>query len=224
VASTEYGGLLAELGPEASDELCRRGTTRRFPRGAIMMLEGDPSNSLYVLLEGRVKASSFGLDGREVLLSVHGPGEGIGIIGAIDGATRSATVTCLESCVVAIVDRDVMRAFVEERPDTAFAFLRAVCWLFRYTNQRQIDLSARAVLGRTSAQLADMATRFGVPVDDGGIRIDMPVTHEQLAAAVGTSREAVGKALQQLQKLGLVAHRRRELTVLDLDRLVEHVQ
>jgi CRP-like cAMP-binding protein len=189
-----------------------------------MILEGDASNSLYLLLEGRVKASSFGLDGKEVLLSVHGPGEGIGMVGAIDGETRSATVTCLDSCLVSVVDRDAMRAFVEERPQTAFAFLRALCWLFRYTNQRQIDLNARAVLGRTAAQLADMATRFGAPGDDGAIRIDMPVTHEQLAAAVGTSREAVGKALQQLQKLGLVAHRRRELTVLDLDGLVAHVQ
>jgi CRP/FNR family transcriptional regulator, cyclic AMP receptor protein len=218
--------LLDALGPEAAADLCGRGTVRRFPRGATLMLEGDFGRTVFLLREGRVKVSAHSYDGREVLLNVHGPGEAIGLIAAFDEAPRTATVTCLEPCVAVAVDVADVRAFTEERPGAAYELLRAVCRLFRYTNQRQIDLSALDVLGRVAAQLADLAMRFGEPAEPpaGAIRIGITVTHEQLASAVGTSREAVGKAVQRLQKLDLVAHRRRELTVLDLDGLVEHAR
>src|SRR5262249_48325888 len=109
-------------------------------------------------------------------------------------------------------------------PSAAFAIMRALCRLFRYTNRRQIDLSALDVLGRVAAQLSDLASRFGTPDDDDGIRITLPITHDQLASAVATSREAVGKAMQRLTRLGLIEYQRRQVTVLDLDQLLEYAQ
>jgi CRP-like cAMP-binding protein len=215
--------LLATLDPEALNDLQQRSQRRRFPRGATLMLEGDTGRSAFLMLEGRVKVSSVSIDGREVLLNVHGPGELVGLVSAIDGEPRSGTVTCLEPCEALVVDGDALRAFVDAHPAAAYELLRAMCRIFRYTNRRQIDLSSLDVLGRVAAQLVDLANRFGAP-EVHGVRIDLPVTHEQLAAAVGTSREAVGKALQRLQALDLVSHRRRELTVLDVERLAEHAQ
>jgi CRP-like cAMP-binding protein len=70
---TEPRGLLATLDPEALQDLQRRGQRRRFPRGGTLMLEGDSGRATFLLLDGRVKVSSVSIDGREVLLNVHGP-------------------------------------------------------------------------------------------------------------------------------------------------------
>jgi CRP/FNR family transcriptional regulator, cyclic AMP receptor protein len=212
-------GLLGRLSPAAAAAMSERGVRRRLPAGSVLFHEGDPSDRFVVLLQGRVKASSWSLDGREVLLNLQGPGEAVGLPGAVDGGVRASSVTAIEPIEFFSITSPQLRAYLTEFPEAAIPLMEELCDLFRRSNRKQLDFGTLGALGRTARQLAALADDFGEPAPTGGIDIALPLTHQDLAAWVGTSREAVGKAMQQIERMGLVSSRRRHVTVLDVDAL-----
>jgi CRP/FNR family transcriptional regulator, cyclic AMP receptor protein len=212
-------GLLGRLPPSAAEALTGRGLRRRLPAGSVLFHEGDPSDRFVVLVKGRVKASSWALDGREVLLNLQGPGEAVGLPGAVDGGVRTSSVTAIEPIDFFSITSPQLRAYLADFPEAAIPLMEELCDLFRRSNRKQLDFGTLGALGRVARQIAALADDFGEPSAAGGIDIALPLTHQDLAAWVGTSREAVGKAMQQLERMDLVATRRRHVTVLDLDAL-----
>ena len=209
-------GLLSRLSPTAATALADRGVRRRLPAGSVVFHEGDPSDRFVVLLKGRIKASSWSLDGREVLLNLQGPGEAVGLPGAVDEGRRTSSVTAIEPIEFFSVTSTQLREFLTEYPESAIPFMEELCDLFRRSNRKQLDFGTLGALGRVARQLAALADDFGEPAATGGTDIALPLTHQDLAAWVGTSREAVGKAMQQLERMELVTTRRRHVTVLDV--------
>ncbi|MFO0520815.1 MAG: cyclic nucleotide-binding domain-containing protein, partial [bacterium] len=94
-----------------TEALAAHGVVRRFPRNAVIITEGDTSDSLYVIITGRVKVYLADETGREVVLNVHGPGEYIGEMSLTEG-TRTASVMALETCELSIVSQSVFRQFI----------------------------------------------------------------------------------------------------------------
>ena len=103
--------------------LAEHGAVRHYPKGAIIITEGDPSDSLYVILSGRVKVYLSDGEGREVVLDVHGPGTYVGEM-AFDDAPRSASVMTLEPCALSVLSGKHFREFVSANPDAAVHLLR----------------------------------------------------------------------------------------------------
>jgi CRP/FNR family transcriptional regulator len=116
---------------------------------------------------------------------------------------------------------DDLEVFLKEHPGAAFPVITSVCRLFRRANRKQLDFGSLDTQGRVARQLSALAEEFGVPDDEGNIRIDLPLTHADLAAWVGSSREAVGRAVQRLRTLGVIDNRRRTVVVVDAKRLAE---
>src|SRR5690606_28285153 len=82
-------------------------TRRSVPRSSTVMASGDPTDSLYIVLSGRLKVMMSDAEGKEVILSILGPGEFFGEMGLIDDSPRSATVIAIEPCeLLAIAKRD----------------------------------------------------------------------------------------------------------------------
>ncbi|GAA3308366.1 cyclic nucleotide-binding domain-containing protein [Nonomuraea dietziae] len=94
--TAEAGEFLTKLTPEEITALKAAGRPKSWERGAVVMSEGDTSDWVLLLLDGRVKVSSHTSGGTEVVLAVRGPGGLLGDMSAIDGSARSATVTALE--------------------------------------------------------------------------------------------------------------------------------
>src|SRR3954452_1108353 len=100
------------------------GVLRHFNARTTLLHEGDEANGAYVVMAGRLKASSSQADGREQLLSVHGPGDAIGLVGAIDGGVRTASVTTFERSELLFVARERWFEQFAERPALAVAVMR----------------------------------------------------------------------------------------------------
>src|SRR5436190_447402 len=82
-------------------------TRKSAPRASTIMAGGDPTDSLYIVLSGRLKVMMSDSDGKEVILSILGPGEFFGEMGLIDDEPRSASVVTIEPCeLLSIVLRD----------------------------------------------------------------------------------------------------------------------
>jgi len=210
------GEFLSMLTANEVEEMRAAGRPRRWERGTTVMSEGDTSDWVLVLTEGRVKVSSHTSSGTEVVLAVRGPGGLLGEMSAIDGSPRSATVTALEP-IAGIVVRD-FPAFLQAHGRIAVLLMQLVTGRLRDADRKRIEYGAFDTTGRVATRLIELAERYGEKTNSG-VRVALPLSQDELAGWTGASREAVSKALRLLRDRGLIETGRRRVVIHDLDGL-----
>jgi CRP/FNR family transcriptional regulator, cyclic AMP receptor protein len=184
-----------------------------------MFVEGEQSDRVLAILDGRVKVSLVTADGKEVVLAVRGPGDILGELAFIDGEPRSATATALDPVSSVVVSAADFTHFLESHPRVALLLLRMVSRRLRDADNKRAEFAAFDTVGRVASRLLELAERFGEPDGANGILITLPLTQEELAGWTGPSREAVSKALSTLRSVGFIHTRRRAITILDAEGL-----
>lgn len=231
VDAFEPGSFLADLTAEERADLERRARVRHWARGAVIFHEGESPGWVVVMLSGRVKASSHGENGVEVLLAVRGPGAVLGEVSAIDGLPRSATVATLEPAESLVLTAREFLAFLEAHHRVSLMIMRMICQRWRDADRKRVEFGMLDATGRVAQRLVELAERYGVPWDGRGhrppgagssVRITLSLTQEELAGWVGASREAVSKALRTLRAHGWIETGRRRVVVHDLQALRRH--
>ena len=217
-SGTPSVGFLGSLSAEEQDAFVRRGRRRRYPGGTALFREGEQSEGILVVLRGRVKVSFFTDEGREIVLSVRGPGDLLGELSTIDGEPRSATGTALGPVEALLVGADDFAAILEEHPRVGVLLLKMLSRRLREATRRRIEYGAFDTLGRVASRLVELADQYGED-SPAGVRILLPLTQVELAGWVGASREAVSLALRTLRRQGCVETHRRGITVLDREAL-----
>ena len=194
------------------------GRRQRLRAGAILFSEGDVSNRVALVLEGRLKVSSFTEDGRETVLGFRERGDVLGEFAAVDGEPHLANVTAVETSEVLVIPSDRFLAALEDHPALTLTLLRSVIARLRDADRKRIEFGAFDAVGRVSRRLVELADHYGETSGDG-VRIALAITQSELAGWVGCSREAVNKALHRLRDRGLISIGRGHITVLDLEGL-----
>jgi CRP/FNR family transcriptional regulator, cyclic AMP receptor protein len=187
-------------------------------RGERLFLEGDSGDKLYIILTGKIKLTKAAPDGRENLLSVHGPGEMFGELSLFDPIPRTSSATAVTSARLAGLAHDDLRTWLSSRPEVAVHLLQALAQRLRRINEVKADLVFTDVPGRVAKALLDLSERFGVPTPDG-VQVNHDLTQEELAQLVGASRETVNKALADFAARGWIQLAAKSVLVTDTDRL-----
>src|SRR5438046_5886360 len=107
---------LTEIHDPFVRELASLGRVRTYPKNTVFITEGDSSDSVFVVLSGKVKVFISDTEGHEMILDTQGPGEYVGEM-ALDGNPRSASVMTLESSTFSVVARDPIREAIRNNPD-----------------------------------------------------------------------------------------------------------
>lgn len=212
--------FLGRLDAGDAEALSATGNTRDYEPGDVLFREGDPGDSVVIVLAGHVKIVSTAADGREIVLGVRGPGELLGELSAIDGAPRSGTGRTLEAVRALIVPRSAFRGFLDRTPRAATPLLEVLARRVREASIRQLEFGNPDTLGRVATRLVELADRHG-QTREAGTEIALPLTQQELAEWTSLSREAVVKALQSMRELGWIETGRRRITVLDCEALRE---
>ena len=215
---TELRGPLSALQPDDVTDFLDLATTATFAAGDVLVRQGEEAHQLLVLLRGRVRVVVTTEAGREVLVAVRGPGDVIGELAVLDPGPRTATVSALEDLTALAVPGDAFRAFLDDRPHVMGALLRALVRRLRESDRHLVEDRTEDVGTRLARQLLELGARYGSPSEEG-LDLDVPLTQEQLASWIGTSREAVAMALRDLRESGTVATSRMRITLLDVDAL-----
>lgn len=211
-------GLFGWLDPADLAALRDRMVRLRVGRGSVLFAEGDTSDRLFLVDEGKVKLTHAAGDGRENLLSILSPGQMFGELSVFDPGPRSARATAVvDSVVLALSDADLF-PLLAQRPDLARGLLRQLAHRLRRSNHTVADLIFADVPGRVAKALLDLAERFGRP-SRTGLRVDHDLTQEELAQLVGASRETVNKALADFAHRGWLSLGMRSVVLLDVERL-----
>src|SRR4051794_18674828 len=206
-----------------ANELERLGAlvrARRYRRGEVIFLEGDVGGSLCVIAFGQVKIVLSGIDGREVVLNVYGPGVFFGEFALLDGEPRSADAIAQDTCLLYWLTRDDFLAFLEGHPRAASTLLAVLSRRLRHTTRVVHDATFRDVPARLARVVLDLATTHGRSAGEGVV-VDGRFTQTDLAAMVGASRETVNKALRAFERNGMMRHERGAITVMRPERLRE---
>jgi CRP-like cAMP-binding protein len=191
---------------------------RTYPKGSVILFQGDPGDSLYVLRQGRAKVVLIGEDGREVILGVLEPGAHFGELALIDDQPRSAHVIAMEDSQLLILRREDFRRRVEANPSVAWALLTELSRRLRRADQKIGGLVLLDVPGRISRLLLDLSAE-----STNGI-IEKPLTHQTIAQMIGASRETVSRAMKEFQEEGLIRVERRRIAVANRDALEKRAQ
>jgi CRP/FNR family cyclic AMP-dependent transcriptional regulator len=175
--------------------LAERGTVRRYRKGTVLIEEGDVSDTLYIILSGRLRAYAAARNGKEITYGVYGPGEYVGEM-SLDGGSRSASVMTLEATECAVVTRQTLAQHIAENPEFAFELLSKVIRRARAATLSAKQLALNDVYGRLKLLLDSLA----VPRADGSRVIEERLTHQEIANRLGCSREMVSRLVKDLER------------------------
>jgi CRP/FNR family cyclic AMP-dependent transcriptional regulator len=189
------------LPAELVDAIAARGNVRSYPVNAILINEGDATDSLYILLSGRLCVYATGDTGREVVLAEYGPGETLGEL-SLDGEPRSASVKALEPCRCVVVQGSELRAFLVEHPDYALHLVAKLIRMVRRLTEQVKSLALQDVYGRVARLLMELSD----PVGEERV-LRNRLTQQDIAARVGSSREMVNRVMKELVTGGYVSVR-----------------
>lgn len=170
-----------------------RAVTRPFPKNAVVVTEGDRSDSLYIILSGRVKYYVSDEQGKEIVLSEAGPGEYFGEI-SLDEGPRSASVMTLEPTRFSVIPHEDFRTFLAQSPEFAFDLIGKLIQRVRALTDNVKSLALMDVYGRVARMLLELATER-----DGVLTIEGKPTQQDLANRVGASREMISKIMKDLE-------------------------
>lgn len=179
--------------------LAARGIVRRYRRGTQFITEGDHGDTLFIVLEGRLKAFSEDADGREVRYAEYGPGDYVGEM-SLDGGPRAASVATLAPSRLAMVTRATLHAHLAAEPEFAFELLAKVIRRARAATVGLREIALNDVYGRLKRRIDDAA----MPAD-GARRVAEPPSHATLAASIGCTRSMVSRVLKDLERGGWLA-------------------
>ena len=192
-------------------------TRKSTPRSTTVMAGGDATDSLYIVLSGRLKVMMSDADGKEVILSILGPGEFFGEMGLIDDSPRSASVVTIEPCeLLSITKRDFKKCLAENF-EMSMAVMRGLVRRLREADRKIGSLALLDVYGRVARLLLDMAEDV-----NGQKMVTKRLPKQDIAKMIGASREMVSRVMKDLQLGGYIEVRGSTIVLRDTIMLPHH--
>lgn len=207
-------GFFCDLPPAALKSFETIKYTSSYPTGAILFAEGQVPRGVYQLCKGRVKLSMTSAEGKSIILRIAEAGELIGINGAIAGQPYELTAETLEPCQVNFLKRDSFQRFMRDHHEASVnaaeqlgSDYRAACFQIR-----SLGLS-RTAAEKIARFLLEWSARGKATSE--GVRVNLPLTHEEIAQIVGVSRETVTRTLTDLKHKSLITMKGPTVTIRD---------
>ncbi len=206
--------FLQRLAREDADALLDLVRRRTIRPGTEILRAGSAGDEAVLVLRGRVRLVAYGVDHREVVVALRGPGELIGEMAALGGGRRTATGVALDEVEVGLLSAQKFLNFLREHPDAGLVMIRMLVRRLAEATQDVVDLATQDSVGRLAKRLVDLSSKHGVSASEG-TQIELDLTQDELARWTGTTRETVSRALRLMRELGWVSTDRRTITILN---------
>ncbi|MCB2016371.1 MAG: Crp/Fnr family transcriptional regulator [Hydrogenophaga sp.] len=190
--------------------LAALGVQRRYRSGALLIQEGEAGDTIYIVLQGRLRAFLGDGNGKELTLGFYGPNEYVGEM-SLDGGPRSANVEAVEATTCSVISRSVLLNYIAGHPEFALELMARLIRRARLATESAGNVALIDVYGRLAKLLDQLALP---PETSGERRLGERLTHQQLAQHLACSREMVSRLLKDLETGGYIAVRERWLWLL----------
>ena len=183
-------------------------TIVEYRKGQIIYSQDQPSTTLYLVIDGKVKVSRVADDGHQVVVDIYQSDEFFGESAFLNLPHRCEQATALENTKLMTWTTAEIEDIATKRPRLAVALLQILV-------QRTVDFTHRIesfsldnIARRLARSLIRFSERLGVEEQDGSVRM-APFTHELLSQYVGTSREIVTHYMNQFRRQGYLRYSRK---------------
>lgn len=190
--------LFQNLPTEQFDYLLKLAHEISYDKSSIIITQGEHSNSLYIVIEGRLKVYVTDAEGRQALLAFLNKGDFFGELSLLDDQPRSASVMAVAKTRLLRLTQEAFYRFVEAHPENLLPMLRILTSRLRAQDDAIRSLSTQDVYGRVARVLLNEAEER----EKG--HITPRLTHQEIAEMVGSSREMVSRILGDLRKGGYI--------------------
>lgn len=172
---------------------------RHVVRNATIVRSGESTDFVYLILSGNLKVLFTDEEGREVILSMLGPGELFGEMGVLDENPRSATVVAVSPADLVIIGKTDFKRALQENFEVSLYIMRNLVARLRRADRKIESLALMDVYGRVARLLLDMAETV-----DGKQVVTRKISKQDIARMIGASREMVSRVMKDLQTQGLI--------------------
>jgi CRP/FNR family transcriptional regulator, cyclic AMP receptor protein len=208
--------LFARLDEQQLGVLAREFVRRSFGRNATIIGAGDPTDSLYIVISGRLKVLMSDEQGREVILAILSPGEFFGEMGLLDDSPRSASVVTLEPSELLTISKIDFKRSLAENFELSLNVMRGLVQRLREADRKIGSLALMDVYGRVARLLLEMAEDI-----NGEKVVVKKLSKQDIAKMVGASREMVSRVMKDLQLGGYLEPRGRSIVLRETILLAE---
>lgn len=205
--------LFRDLGAEGLAQV--RAAVHRFTMkaGETLFRQGSAAERMVIPLSGRVKLVQAADDGQHVVLRIVEPGEPLALISVLQGSVYPASAEAMEPGVGVRISGAAMRALIEREPRIARNALPLLLGRLHEVQERYRELATERVERRIARVLLRLVRQSGEKVE-GGVRIGMALTRQELAEMSGTTLYTVSRVLSGWEHEGLIASRRKHVVIL----------
>jgi CRP/FNR family transcriptional regulator, cyclic AMP receptor protein len=198
--------LLRSAPDEVLDAVATASRLRVFRRGQVVFTRGDPSDTLFVVISGRVKVVVRSADGGELTLTIIQPGGVFGELGIADGGPRSADADALDECQLLLVPLETVQGICAREPPVVQALLNSTTATLRRLTEAASDLVFLDLPRRVAKVLLSLPRG-----DDGVIR--PALSQEELAHQAGGTRQSINATLRGFERRGWIEVHDRAVTI-----------
>jgi CRP/FNR family transcriptional regulator, cyclic AMP receptor protein len=195
--------IFSELAEPDLASLGRLTSRRHCPKDTVVFFENEEGDTFFIIVEGRIKVTILGDDGREVILSVLGRGDFFGEMALLDNEPRSATAIAVEDTELLSLHRNDFQSVLSDNRSITSALIKILTARLRKANHQISTLALLDVYGRVARVIVDTAREEGKRLKDGRIAFRR-ATHQEIANRIGTTRETVTRMLKDLERQGLI--------------------
>jgi CRP-like cAMP-binding protein len=204
--------IFSELTEADFQSLAKVANRRRYPKDSVVFFENEQGDFFFMILEGRIKVTILGDDGREVILSLLGSGDFFGEMALLDNEPRSATAIAVEDSELLSLHRNDFQNVLTDNRSITVGLIKVLTTRLRRANHQISTLALLDVYGRVARVIVDMAREEGRRLKDGRIAFRR-ATHQEIANRIGTTRETVTRMLKDLERQGMIHIEGREIIV-----------
>jgi len=211
-----HGSLVASLTEGDRAALLAAGTHVHFDDDAILVLQGDVGDGLYVLTGGMVKVIVAAETGIETTLAVRSRGDLIGEFAVLDGNRRTATARAVGPVGAVRISRAGFAAFGQRCPAALATITRSLVAKMRSATERHAAERTWGARERLAQVIYELAEDYGERTADGTVLIPLPLTQMELGELAGVAVSTTERVLGALRKEGVIATGYREIAVRDM--------
>jgi len=196
-------GFFCQMSPSALKDFDAIKSAATYPKGAILFMEKQDARGVFVLCEGEVKLSISSAEGKTLIMRVAKSGEILGLLAGMSGAPYEVTAETIRPCQVAFVRREDFQRFVAKHPEASQGVTRQMTLQYQAACEQLhtlgLSVTAHEKLARLLLSWSDSSQQ-----NKNENRIKLPLTHEEIAEFIGTTRETVTRTLSDFKNRHLV--------------------
>ncbi|RCW49874.1 MULTISPECIES: Crp/Fnr family transcriptional regulator [unclassified Halanaerobium] len=185
---------------------------KKYKKGEYIFFEGETGSKFFVIKSGQVKLVKMIENGDEQILNIFSNNDIIAEIVAFDRGNYPASAVTMKKTDLIIFNQADLENVIMENPAIGIKLLQEMSTRLRRAQQNVRDIALKDSSGKMASLLTFLSQKYGIE-KNGNIILDIPLTQQELASMIGSSRETVSRMLSRFESEGIIKTSRKKIII-----------